>query len=577
MVVAPRSDPYHDPIIREEIKMKTNKKTILIIALLALVSLMIIPVNAETLTGTLGTSSVLTNTVYNLANAGGSSTGNFTTIQILGIEYTKGLSAIIHYDATGDKMSFDSGAPSGMVSSFIAHHDNITGAVVGTGSWGYQRSFSALGVEQEGFQYINFDTWTGATALTGDQMIFLEYDEKSAYYPKSGSASATTLTTSNRIGVGKTFPVYAAVGAGQRAGDYSIVSNDGVLNTYTVIKPSGSGIAGSVVKSVSGTEYPSRVWIFNGTFPYLVITNEIANTNTTFSFTSPSSSIKIGIQSPNFGTWYNSSILFAPTVTPTPTTTWTDIDPIPSGYVRTWFINSDGATGGAIYGSHINLYDVENASWRNWSTLVNNLAYIDTLPTHTINAYGTATGYTGDTRLGLPAADTVYELILWAGLLAPGTGNVNLQIIVSGSPSGMAVPDVTLAIAQPSGAVEGGRTGETGTYVAVVPNTSLIRVTASKSGYSTVTSTITTSAAGPDTLRITLSRLSVIPTITATPLPGEVTVRPTTDPNDPSLHGGDTSLKAQEMMNWLAMNGMDLVQLCFLVTVLALLGVKFGK
>jgi hypothetical protein len=74
-----------------------------------------------------------------------------------------------------------------------------------------------------------------------------------------------------------------------------------------------------------------------------------------------------------------------------------------------------------------------------------------------------------------------------------------------------------------------------------------------------------------------LSKLTVTPTITATPLPGEVTPRPTTDPNDPSLHGGDTSLKAQEMMNWLAMNGMDLVQLCFLVTVLALLGVKFGK
>ena len=49
------------------------------------------------------------------------------------------------------------------------------------------------------------------------------------------------------------------------------------------------------------------------------------------------------------------------------------------------------------------------------------------------------------------------------------------------------------------------------------------------------------------------------------------------DPNDPSFHGGDTSMKAQEMMNWIAMNGMTLVQLCFLVTVFALLGVKLGK
>ena len=74
-----------------------------------------------------------------------------------------------------------------------------------------------------------------------------------------------------------------------------------------------------------------------------------------------------------------------------------------------------------------------------------------------------------------------------------------------------------------------------------------------------------------------LSKATVTAAPTSTIPPGGVTPVITQDPNDPSLRGGDTSLKAQEMMNWIAMNGMTLVQLCFLVTVLALMGVKLGK
>ena len=263
-----------------------------------------------------------------------------------------------------------------------------------------------------------------------------------------------------------------------------------------------------------------------------------------------------------------------PPVTPTPTTTWADTAPIPAGYIRTWFNAVDGTAGSVIYGAALNLKDVQNGSWKNNTA---GYSYIDTLPSHTINAYATMTGYSGDTRLGLPAADTVYELTLWSGLLAPGSGNVNLLVIVTDATTGYTLDRVSLTATAPSGAQTGGMTGSAGTETFVVPNMSFITVSGSKAGYRSATGTITTTAFGPDTLRIPLSKLTVTPTITATPLPGQPTVAPTIDANDPSRNGGDTSPKAQEMMNWLAMNGMDLVQLCFLVTVLALLGVKLGK
>ena len=69
----------------------------------------------------------------------------------------------------------------------------------------------------------------------------------------------------------------------------------------------------------------------------------------------------------------------------------------------------------------------------------------------------------------------------------------------------------------------------------------------------------------------------MIPTPTRTVVPGEITVRPTIDPLSPEENNGDTSLKAQEMMNYIANNGLQLVELCFLVTIFALLGIKFGK
>jgi PKD repeat protein len=270
-----------------------------------------------------------------------------------------------------------------------------------------------------------------------------------------------------------------------------------------------------------------------------------------------------------------------PGPTPTP---YQIIDPIAAGHNRTWFINSDGQTGGSIQGSFIDLYDVQNTSWRNTtlSMSVNgNLAYIDTHPDHTINAYGHAVGYDSDTRMGLPAADTVYELILWSGSIpSPSPGNVNLFVIVSASPSGMALTNAQVTASKPGGGWDAVLTGISGTASFVMPNMSLIYVSASKSGYGTVTSTITTTALGPDTLRITLPKLTVTPTITATPLPGEATARPTYAPGcDPSAY--DAAIcntgKDSAMMDQIRDAGPTLIGLAIIATAFGLIKLMTKK
>jgi hypothetical protein len=551
-----------------------KNKTVLIIALIALVLCMITPVNAETVTGTLG-SSVSGTTTFSMSKAGESIVPD--SLYVKNIQYAApSTTTLVRFDTT--RATFDANTSSGEVTPFKARLTDAAGIVLSSGSFGFARTFDNVGVELPGYQYLIFNSWdtTNLTGLTGNKIIFLEFNHtavgniilKSGYgageYPAASGDMALTRSTGSVGGCG---------------GDYIRGYTDNSFSEYTFTKPSGLGITGSVVKFVGGVRYQSRIVISNGTPPFTPITSNSAIGYENLSLNTPAQSIIVSMFTSS-GIWYNSSILFAPTVTPTPIPTWTDTDPIPSGYVRTWFENVNGQTSGQVHNSNLMLKDVENGTWRNWTNDSDGQAYIDTLPGHTLDGYGTATGFISVSRLGLPLfSNGIYELIMYptGSFLDPGSGNINLAILVNDKTTGAAINSVTLRVFKPDGSTTIESTGSAGSVVTVVPNVSVIVVDASKSGYTSGTKTITTSSFGPDSLRIELSKSTVTVTATATPLPGQTTVAPTIDPNDPSLHDGDTSLKAQEMMNWLAMNGMDLVQLCFLVTVLALLGVKFGK
>jgi PKD repeat protein len=255
--------------------------------------------------------------------------------------------------------------------------------------------------------------------------------------------------------------------------------------------------------------------------------------------------------------------------------------PVVPGYIRSMAQCVDSQTSGAIHGCAISLLDKEGGAWSNTSNAQGGTHCIDTLPGHHIDAYGSATGYTSTYRTDLPVSDTLmYELIMVPGYVPPAaSGKVWLYVLVNDQTTGAAISGATVSISGTGQTTQTGTTDNVGTISKQWANASTAYVTAAKTGYNTGSKTVVTSSFGPDTIRIELNKGIVTPTATATTGPGG-TVAPTLAPGknaDGTYQAGYTNMQGQEMMNWLAENGMALVQLCFLVTVFALLGIKFGK
>jgi hypothetical protein len=113
------------------------------------------------------------------------------------------------------------------------------------------------------------------------------------------------------------------------------------------------------------------------------------------------------------------------------------------------------------------------------------------------------------------------------------------------------------------------------------PNATTAYINVVKAGYTTGIKVIETSDFGPDTVNIALHKGVQTMTIVPTTGPGgtvPTTIGPWGTPGPGgTMPAGYTNSQGQVMMDFLAANGLSLVQLCFLVTILALLGVKLGK
>lgn len=266
-----------------------------------------------------------------------------------------------------------------------------------------------------------------------------------------------------------------------------------------------------------------------------------------------------------------------PTITPTPAPT------IPAGYIRTEIATID-VFGARISGTNINILDNEVGVWTNSTNDADGLSSVITLPYHTLNVYGSytqvANEYANNSLIGINTGfdgGIRFYLILYPYYADTGVGNTRVYITVMESAGLAPISNVLVKVGILNNATQVGYTSSGGVQAFTVPNQTVLHITAEKPGYITNGIVINSGTGTTAFANIVLDRRTVTPTVTQTIIPGETTVRPTQDPNDPFLHGGDTSFKAQEMMNWLAMNGMSLVQLCFLVTVFTLLGVKLGK
>lgn len=518
--------------------------------------------SAETLTGTLGASGS-NSTLYSVAHTG--ATASFPQRIYAGLfQNTEGTESLILFFSTTP--TYDAGAPAGATTPFTAQLTDGAGMQLADGTMGYQRLFNTGGTEIPGYLWLQFNNYsTGGN--TGNKFLFINYSRNALYnvtYTWTGTSGAPV----------NNFHWILATGGNPVSGDYNHVKDVSAIADYTATKPAGIGIEGTVTK----TEGSSQAFIFNASGT--TITSQSAASTDQFNFTVPNDQIIIGIYTSG-GIWYNSSVLFsAGTGTPNPTVTPTTAPTIAPGYVRTnvWVMDH---LGNAVHGVDIAMYDVEGTTWSNSSGDADARHYIDTLPYHTLNLYadltafpdeflpasllGVETGYSGES----------YYLVMYPTTLPPGDGNVNLYVTVTDEDTGALIRDASLTATYGT-TTQGGTSGSTGTEIFVVPNQTNIRITGSKAGYTSATQYLNSGTGTVINTGLELTKLLVTTVPTSTIPPGGVTTAVTVNPHDPSITG-NTNASAQDMMNWLAANGMQLVQLCFLVTILGLLGIKLGK
>lgn len=274
------------------------KKILSILTIITLAALLAVPATAETINGTLGGSDQFS------VKYTGSSTGTqggvpFSTLVSPSIEYAVGTTALVSFDS-GRYPQFDANAPTGASTTYTGHLDSLTGPVVTSGTIGYQRIFKN-GVEQLGYQYVTFDRWNLGTA-SGSHKIFLDYDRSKIYniaFSIQSTSYPETIGTGNLAFLNSNYqyPNCVMVASYVRNGVKT------VLSEYSITKPAGIGISGTVKKLESSTSV-------------IAITDEWGNILTqqktvgpeTLEFTVTDQPIIVAMQS-STGTWYNSSVL----------------------------------------------------------------------------------------------------------------------------------------------------------------------------------------------------------------------------------------------------------------------------
>ena len=305
-----------------------------------------------------------------------------------------------------------------------------------------------------------------------------------------------------------------------------------------------------------------------------------------FSASQPSG-VNNGMQTPwtfdynscdSFTFYVNQTARAVPVPSPTPTPEPT---PIP-GDVRSYFITIDAATQATIYDTNIMLFDTYRGTWTNYTSDADGMGYIDTLPYTPINAYATYTEfpdtYVDAQLLGVSAGNSGldYRISMYPFQSAPA-GYVTLYVTT------MALQGGTIANAQITAIwnniQHAGNSGSYGTAIFPVPNNTQVSLTARYQGYLDGTKVINVGAGPTYSTTVYLNSLAYTATPTSTPGPhGTITTSPYGTPGPMgTMPSGYTNNQGQRMLDFLATNGMGLVELCFMVTVLALLGVKLGK
>ncbi len=546
-----------------------NEKKVLMTGLILLIIFSGIGVvSAETLTGTLGGTGAYYSYPGSYTSGGGGGTDytNATYMVLYNTEYLSGTVSYVRWDIdfTGNnyvKFKVANTEP-GEATNFIGY---IGADQVCTGTIGYQRYWNGLGVEQAGYQYVVFNNDWNLSTKTGTQYLNLSYNHAAIHYMYYDGYGAwqnpSPPTGYMQFRLGTTLPN----GNYDVRGNHQILKQDSFTNTYSVTRPAGIGTSGTITKG----GYNSKIYIVNAT-SLIPVASELTVTPTNYNFTTTANPIYIAAYS-SLGNWYNSSVLFQSTVpTPTPTPTVTPVDPFgitPPGYVRSMCQNTNSETDGAVHYSNMSIRDVQNSSWNNVTSRFDGTWYIDTLPNHTIDCYGSAPGYTSASRLGLPASQSMmYELFLFPGYVPPASsGKVRLYVLVNDRQTSAPINGALVTISGSGQTTVSQTTGKTGDVVLEWVNLSTVYATASKYGYQSASRTLTTTANGPDTLRIELDKNVITVAPTSTIPPGGVTPAVTMDTRS-------SNEKDLAMMDMIRSAGPQLISIAIAATAFGLLG-----
>ena len=258
--------------------------------------------------------------------------------------------------------------------------------------------------------------------------------------------------------------------------------------------------------------------------------------------------------------------------------------------VNTCFRAKDANGGGTIQSASIHMQDIENASWTNGTTTLG-IASINTLTGHHINAYANASGYGDQDYLNQLATDSCFDITMFpSGFANVSAGNVTAYITVLSEDTGQPMSSVSVASQYAkSGNTFGSVVLTNGAGIATfapLPNNTDVHFAATKAGYGGNTIVVNTGTGNGGTSHVTgeiwLSTSKVTPTITGTITgTGTVTAVQTYLAHcDPSASDYDEakcrSSQSNSGLDFLAANMGSLIEICVFVTILYLLGIRLG-
>lgn len=250
----------------------------------------------------------------------------------------------------------------------------------------------------------------------------------------------------------------------------------------------------------------------------------------------------------------------------------------------TCFQAYDGITHGMIMGPSLFIYDQQGNNWSNSSSDSDGLHCIDAYEDHLLDGYATKSGYNQGQQWDVYSTGDIYPINLYpSGMIGipgdgtpgdPGIGNVNLIVNVYDKNNGnQPVDEATVTVIPPTGGQQTRLTSSSGAAIFVVPNLSAISVTATKSGYSSKSDSITTTIYGPDTLSLGLTRFVATPTPTVTNSLGTpvTTVIPgCEDPTSSTCYAARDTEMANDVRDWIEI----LIPIAGIMTIMYLLGWK---